>query len=502
MDQASASSGAQGGVLEAEAGSQSGPGAESSSTPTEGGGPAWRRPSVNSVVVLLLLIVGVRVGLMPLHDNSFLTHLATGRLIFSRGGVPHADPYSFSAYGHAWTVQSWGASVIYAGLEKVVGLIGIRIFDTLLTTSLVLLLWRLTRPAQGLLARAVPAGVVVCMGTSLWVERPLLIGAVALALVLLAAEDGLDPRWLVPIMWIWVNTHGSFPFGVGLLALLVAGRWLDERSRPLVELRALGWAVVGTVAGALNPVGWRMLLFPIELLSNREAFKRVAEWEPPHFHRGVELFFAAQLVAAVLLIIFRHRRWRAILPLVVFGTMALLSTRNILPASIVLTPIIAVAASGLGQIDGRRRPRLIRPVAVAVALLLVLVGISGLANPDTILSAYPQRSAAWMRSEGLLDVNDRVVTRDWVGNYLEFKYGPDKVRVFMDDRVDMYPLAVIHRFSSLLDQRTDYQAVLDHARATGVLWERRSPLGRWLVTAPGWKIVHRDARWLVAVPQP
>lgn len=430
----------------------------------------WRQPSANSLVVLLLLVIGVRVGLTPLHDNCSLTHLTTGRLILDHGSVPGHDPYSWTAHGSPWTVQSWGASVVYAGLERSIGLVGIRLFDMGCTVALVLLLWRLTRTAgQGLLARAVPAGLVACMGTSLWVERPLLFGAVGLALVYLAADDGLDPRWLVPAMWIWVNTHGSFPFAIGLLVLLAAGRWLDDRTRPRIELRALAWAVLGTALGALNPVDPRLLLFPVELLNKREAFKGMAEWEPTHFQRGVELFFAFQLARAVVLVVTRHRRWRAILPMVVFGAAALASTRNILQASIVLTPILALGLAGLGSIDGERHGRLLRPVAVALALLVASLTVGGVAQRNTALGGYPEKATRYMRAVGLLDVDDRVVARDWVGNYLEYRYGPGEVRVFVDDRVDMYPLAVIRDFSTLLDKYGRYQRVLDRYRPTSVL---------------------------------
>ena len=97
----------------------------------------------------------------------------------------------------------------------------------------------------------------------MWTERPFLFGAIGLALTIFAADDRIDPRWMVPIMWVWVNTHGSFPFAVVLLVLLAAGRWLDERVTPAVELRALAWTVGGTLLGGLNPIGPRILVFPV-----------------------------------------------------------------------------------------------------------------------------------------------------------------------------------------------------------------------------------------------
>ncbi|QXC61689.1 hypothetical protein KSP35_02250 [Aquihabitans sp. G128] len=482
-----------------------GEGDEGSSTPAdEAPSPRrdWRHPSVEAAVLWLLVAVGLRIGLSPLGDNSFLTHLATGRLILDDHAIPRTDPYSFSAHGHAWTVQSWGASVIYALNERTVGLVGIRLVDAVLCVGLVLLLWRLSRVGTSLVARILVAGLVVSMSTGLWVERPLLFGAFFLAIVLVAAEGELDPRWLVPVMWLWVNIHGSFPFGAGILVLYVIGRWLDDRERPVVELRALGWAVLGTLVGALGPLGPKLLLFPLDLLSNREAFKGIAEWEPPHWQRGVERFFAIQLGLTIVLVLWRDRRWRSILPTVVFGLAAVTSTRNILQASIVLTPILAASLHGLGTIDGTRRPRLARPVVIAVAVLAVLVGVMGVAGPNTALAPYPEDAAAWMRHRGMLGVDDRVVSRDYVGNWLEYEYGPDQVRTYIDDRVDMYPLPVIRDYTQLLAEDGHFQAVLDRARATSVLWDRRTPLGRWLERSERWKVVHRDEKWLVAVPEP
>lgn len=460
----------------------------------------WRHPSIEGVVLLLLLVVGVKIGLSPLQDNSFLTHLATGRLIFDRGGVPSVDPYSFTAHGDPWTVQSWGASVLYAGAERTVGLVGIRVINAAVIVALIGALWALAKPTASLVGRAITVGLVVCMGTGLWVERPLLFGALGLALVLLAAEDRLDPRWLVPVMWLWANVHGSFPFGLAYLVLVAAGRWLDTRQRPRVELRALAWATLGTALAAIGPIGPKLLTFPLQLLSKRSAFEGVAEWEPPTWHRGVERFFALQMILLLVLIVARHRRWRALLPALVFGLAAVSSTRNILQASIVATPLLAGALAGLGSLDGTRRPRLLRPVGIALALLLGLVVVAGVRGPNTAFAPYPEDAARWMRTEGLLGLDTRVVSRDYVGNYLEFAYGPDEVRTYFDDRVDMYPASVIADYTQLLRPARSYQAVLDRANASAVLWDRDTDFGRWLAHDDGWKVVYRDEKWLVAVP--
>lgn len=463
--------------------------------------PGRPAPTLSSVVALLLGIVGLRVGLDSLHDNSFFTHLATGRLILDSGSVPTADPYSFTAPGAPWTVQSWGASVLYAAIDQTVGLVGIRLLVGALCAGLAVGVWKLTAPAQGLVGRLAIAVPVVAIGSGLWVERPLIFGLALLVAVLFAVEDRLDPRWLVPIMWVWVNVHGSFPLGLAAIGAYGLGRALD-RERPTVELRAFAWAALGTLLGGLlSPVGPKLLTFPLDLLARREAFSQIVEWQPPTWAEPAELFFAVQLAIAVGLVLLRGRRWRNVVPVVLFAAMSLQATRNIAQASLIMVPAMAAAAHGLGAIDSERRLPILRPIrAVLVALGIVVLG-AGLAMPDTNLVDYPVESVAWMREEGLLDREDRVVSRDFVGNYLEVRYGPEKVQTYIDDRVDMFPIEVIADYTTLIDPDGDYAPVLERADATAVLWDRDSDLGRWLEDpANGWQVVHREPQWLVAIP--
>lgn len=452
------------------------------------------------MVFVLLLFVAIRIGLAPLQDNSFLTHLATGRLILDSGSVPTTDPYSWTAHGEPWTVQSWGASLIYALVEEAAGFNGLRVLSALLVGVLLTLLWKLTESAGALVGRLLTGLLVVALGSGMWAERPFLFGAVGLALTLFAADGRLDPRWMVPVMWVWVNTHGSFPFAVVVVVLLASGRWLDTRVTPQVELRLLGWTVAGTLLGGLNPIGPRILVFPVQMLERREAFQYVREWQRIGVDTGVDRVFIVMLVLTGLLVVVRARTWRNVLPLAVFGLAAVVSSRNILQASIVLTPLLAQGLHGLGRLDGRRRPPLAAPALHALVLVLVVTSVAGLRGEPTALEPYPQEAAAWMRDQGRLDTTTRVISRDVVGNYLAFAYGPEEVRVFVDDRVDMYPIEVIRWYGELINVDGEFERVLRESGATAVLWDADSPFGRWLTGSPDWDVAFEDDTWLVAVP--
>src|SRR5258706_14462412 len=80
-----------------------------------------------TLIAVALAVWGWRIGLRPLGDNSFLTHLETGGRILDHG-IPRRDPYSFTEPGTPWVVQSWLASPWYGVLDRVRGWRALRLF--------------------------------------------------------------------------------------------------------------------------------------------------------------------------------------------------------------------------------------------------------------------------------------------------------------------------------------------------------------------------------------
>jgi hypothetical protein len=450
---------------------------------------AW--PTLAAAVGAGFVLWGLLIGISPLHDNSFLTHLATGRIIVDRGAIPRADPYSFTAPGHAWVVQSWLASLLYGLADSLGGLEAVRMLNALLVAGLAALVWHLTRAAS-LVPRVLIAALVVSVGVGVWVERPLLFGLLGIGLVIALAEGHGDPRWAIPVMWMWVNTHGSFPLGFVAVGLMALGARLDG-DRPVRELKVLGWMAVGTALGAVNPLGPRLLLFPLELLHKSHQFRAIEDWQPLRLDHTWAVLFLLQVVVAALLVV-RLRSWRAVLPLVAFTVLALMSSRNAAPASIVLIPGMAAGAVGLGTVDGLRRSRAALGVIAVCVVAGCIFAVAALTGPATRLDAYPEDAVTWIDEQGLLA--DHLVAPDYVGNYLEARYGP-RHQVFIDDRVDMYPAAVVDDSLALVHADDDWSAVLDRYRAGAVLWRRDKPLAAKLKASDGWRIAYQDEDWFV-----
>ena len=444
-----------------------------------------------------LVFIGFVVGSRTITDNSFLTHLATGQLILDTGAVPTADPYSLIGQGEPWTVQSWLVSLIYDGLDSTLGGWSIRFGNGLLGVIITVGLWRLTASARQLLTRTSLVALVLLIGTFLWPPRPLLFALAAMVLVLEVAQGLRSRWWLIPIFWFWVNAHGSFVLGLGVLGAIMVGSAIDQRRLPRAEIGTLVVAVLGCLVGAVNPMGPRLLWFPFHLMGRNEALDRVSEWASPGFRSPVELLF---LIPLVLIVVAASRRagWRALLPAVVFFVSGLMAVRNLGLASVVIVALVAPSLADLGgTTDGSEKGRLGTTISLIAAIGLLIASFGVLRGAPVDLGSYPITEIDWLEEHQLVARDDvRLLERDYVGNYLTLRYGSE-ARVFMDDRFDFHPLDVIEDHNALL-LGGDVEDVVDRRGFDVALWAADTHFHRWILAQDDWTVVMSDDSWFVA----
>jgi hypothetical protein len=454
-----------------------------------------RGPRVSTVVGAAFAIWGAIVGLQRLHDNSFLTHVATGRYILAHG-VPTSDPYTFTALGRPWVVESWLAEVFYRVIEIAWGGHGLQVMHGVLCALLAVLGWVLTRPAQQLGGRILAATALLAVGTGYWSPRPLLIALALFAVLAVMVETDKGPPWaLVPLMWVWLNVHGSWPFGLAYLVLRIVGRRADGVDLGRLP-RLLGFAAGGAVLGALNPIGLRLVAYPLTVFTHHAAFAHIVEWQTPSFSDSVNLVFLVEVLLAVVLLVVRRGTVEDVLVTALFSAAALLASRNVPVAALLITPVLARGLAGLGTIDGKRRGVVPAVALVALSVLGIGLAASAVQRPAYNLSLYPVSEVSWLQSHHL--VPGRVATTDFVGNYLEFRYGT-RANAFIDDRADVFPLSVEKDYGTLLNGTEGWQAVLARYRFDAVLWPRSEALASLISEDPGWKVRISNRQWVVAV---
>jgi hypothetical protein len=280
---------------------------------------------------------------------------------------------------------------------------------------------------------------------------------------------------------------------------LAAGRRLDGE-QPRAELAAAAWLAAGFALAALNPYGPRLLVFPVALLSRREALSGIVEWGPMTFGRFGDWAFLLLVLVGVVAVR-RAPSWRATVPLVVFAAATFTGVRNAPVAALALLPGLAPGMSGIGSLRIDRPSPLARPLALAGAALLVVAGVGISRTDDFDDSAYPVEAARFLQDEGLNPAEHRIVARELVGGWFEAVYGATG-NVWMDDRIEVIPLDVVLDHRALLRGDPDWEAILGRYEPEAVLWQADSPLAALLDGDEDWSIAYRDDEWIVALPVP
>src|SRR3546814_12653714 len=80
--------------------------------------------------------------------------------------------------------------------------------------------------------------------------------------------------------------------------------------------------------GGLNPVGPKLLWFPLDLLERQDVLRSVMEWQAPSFQTTGQRAFLVLLAVSILSLL-RRPRWRAALPMVVFTSAGLLDRKSV-----------------------------------------------------------------------------------------------------------------------------------------------------------------------------
>lgn len=439
-------------------------------------------------------------------DIDFWWHLETGELIATTGVVPATDPYSYTASGRPWVAHEWLWELTIYWVYRWGGYALAALLSAAVVMLTYLILYGLLRRlgANEFVAAALVlwAAVIAVPGTGVRPrEFTQLFLAFFLSRLFLYREGHIRHLWSLPLlMALWVNLHGQFLLGLGLLGLFAFSGvvdWLLAGGKAPRHLLAVG-AATGAAA-CLNPAGPTILRYPIDyyLQGDNPSFALVTEFQSPDFHQPLYLAFAASLLLLALLPRPLDRRtFVESLLVIVFTLQALVSARQIAAYALVIPPLLALR---LGDRFALARelvpPALSRPLVALNWLLLLAVASAGIvyaSRPITserlqlgrepINRSLPVAGARFIEEAGL---PDPVYNEQSWGGYLIRQWYPRR-RVFIDGRIDMYGPAIAGDYLRVVSLRPDWRDVLDRYGVRTVLIEKDSPLSALLLADGGW----------------
>jgi hypothetical protein len=243
-----------------------------------------------------------------LGDPDIWWHIKTGQDIFSNAALPQTDGYSFTHAGQPWIAKEWLSQVLFASVFSI-GKWNAVLFSACLSVSLALfLIYRhmATHIRPSFVAFYVFAAAIVIAPMIL--ARPHIF-TLPLAVILTqqlfeaAHKRVAPPFWLLAIIVLWANLHGSFmiAFVIAAFAFCDAMEQSRLQDKALI-MRWLTFLLLCPIVSLINPYGMTPFLIGLKLLSGIDAMSVIVEWQPFNapIHPIVEAGFLAVLACLLL----------------------------------------------------------------------------------------------------------------------------------------------------------------------------------------------------------
>jgi hypothetical protein len=435
--------------------------------------------------VLLLVYKGF---IFPLPPLDFWWHLKMGEVIATTRSIPQVDSFSYTAEGHPFVDQNWLGELIYYWTYSLGGFPLLVFLGTLITVAGFLMMYVLCFEATRNARIVALVGFLAALGNYGFL-RPQTYSFLLFAAFYMVLEQYRQRRqdrlWILPIlMVIWVNLHGAFVMGLGLIAVYILGEGcrrvldparVDALSRVEIQKVLLIFilCIVGTV---LNPEGPGIFDYVRTVATDAGSQQLVAEWRPPLVtdFLGFLLFYCPFLLT-LLTFIYAKIKPDLTEALLFFGfaVAGLVSIRNGAWFSTIAYPLLAryIPHLDLTALMPLRRYRVINqlletgspsevesPVysrinlVALIAAALVLVTQSpwvrpGLTGASLVADQTPVGAADFISAKGL---TGRIFHPQMFGDYLIWRLWPQQ-RTFVDGRVHLFSLDFLNQYKKAIE---------------------------------------------------
>ena len=423
-----------------------------------------------------------------LAESDTFWQVRTGLFTLGQHRIPTVDPFSWTAHGEPWTLNSWGFNVALAAAYQSAGLLGVALACAVVVAAIGALVLALCRKLG---ASALVSGWLLVLCSPLliaWLSaRPQLVDyAAVLVLVMLLRRtvEGNRPLWTLAALAAlgigWVNLHASVLLGVAIVGATDVAVALRRTTRGRT-----GWclaALLATMAGSLaNPYGIGLVGQTLQVRSASSTV--ITEWQPLNPADPTQIVpFVLGLLALVVAVRRGDAVFAAALGVAACGSVAAI---RILPILLLLSlPVLASFVSRPGVLryvaSRRRLLSVAATMGLAAAVGITAVNLPFLGRPDP--AKYPTAAIAAIPS------GCRLFNEYRLGGLVLLER-PD-VPVSLDSRNDLYGERHVTHSLRVLDGQGDWEKGL--AGAGCVLVAPTSGLAHRLRESAAWELTSAE----------
>lgn len=480
---------------------------------------------IPSIGQFLFIVIFLTLAVMPpgkqmLADADTGYHIRAGEFILESHTVPKHDFFSYHSPPLPWIAHEWLSEVIMAVIHQISGLTGVVIFFSLLISLTYALLFRYMRIHK----RNIVFDVLIILLTVIssqihWVARPHIFSLFLMVVWYHLLESYQNDRGgrliLFPlIMLLWVNLHAGYLTGFILTGVYFLGNLIEYfrsggegRERAFRKVKCLGYVIIACLlVSLLNPYGYRILLFPFRLVTDRYIMDNVNEFLSPNFHYPVLPFkYLLLLLFTIFAISKRPLGFIEVVLVLLFTNMALYSVRYIPLFAIVVAPIMSKQADSMisiapengwisslkkragriAEIDSSAKGYGWPVAAVLVVLFLVAAGRIEFRFDGKF---KPVAAVEFLMKE---HIDGHMYNNDEFGDYLIYAAYP-RYKVFFDGRSDMYGTGRLKEFQIIAGIGPGWEKIAEKYDFRWFFIGSDSVLTRYLLTRPEWKLIYSD----------
>jgi hypothetical protein len=329
------------------------------------------------------------------------------------------------------------------------------------------------------------------------------------------AEGRFRSWWLLPlVMFFWVNLHGMFVLGIGILGIYLISDFMDRpsiswfRTKQAKELLLAGGLSV--LATFFSPSGLKIWGAIASLGSNAYITSRIPEYQSPNFHLPETWPFLILILLAIIGFARRNEKssWKDLLLVSSFTALALYTSRMIPLFAIVVTPITAKLVTDLVRSDYPESRFFIFEENInkinstsngLVWLVLIVLLAAVLLRSGTALDAqgkgnafdkqfFPAGAVSWLETHP--QSGHMFNEFDW-GGYLLLKLWP-RYQIFMDGHTHIYGEALTREYEQVISLGNGWQQILNKYDVKWILIRVNTPLANALGASADWTPTYED----------
>lgn len=422
------------------------------------------------------------------------------------------DIFTSTFHGDAWLNQNWLAQLSLYATNHLFGVIGLVVLNTVLFTTGFVLLFQLCQRRTGE-ARAAAVATVIAVLPAVYntAVRPQSFSWLLMAVVLLVLETSEDkPRRLyaLPLLFaLWANLHGVFAVGLAFLIVEWIAARVEARRRgtEVVRARLLGRVTgLSLLAVLVNPWGWRVYGYVVNIGSDATIRNAIEEWQPPRITETAGALFFVSLGLVILALALSRTRLgaRDLLRLAVAGGLGLLAIRNGLWWTMAAGPALATLLAPLGRrmkVEGEGSARINLGFVVGTFVIVLLASpwlresspLIPVEHRPLVAEDTPVGATAFLKDH---EFAGEMLNTQGIGSYLEF--AAPAHRVFIDSRIELFSEKFWDDYATLLSADAGWEDIVaEHNIGYAVLTRaERDPLLTAMRHSDSWKLEYQDDR--------